>query len=318
MLRTFATNGDLLKPHAALDDHVVWADLMQPTREEEHAVEQWLGVCVPTREEMSEIEISSRLYVENGSAFMTATLPSGTEGDHTELSPVTFVLSGGKLVTIRYHEPRAFATFPVRAEQADTGCRSGETILMALLEAIVDRLADILEKIGRDIVELSKSVFNASEKNASRRDKHYQTILRRIGRKEDLTSGMQDSLLSLQRLAGFLSAVKSPDKEMRGRVKILSRDIQSLVDYTTALSEKVSFLLDATLGMINIEQNAIVKIVSVGTVVFLPPTLVGTVYGMNYRNMPELDWTWGYPIALGLMVASAILPFWFFRHRGWL
>lgn len=318
MLRAFVTEGDLLRPQAELSPGVVWVDLMTPTKDEEHAVEAWLGLCVPTREEMGEIEISSRLYVENGAYFMTATLPSGTEGDHMELSPVTFVLAKGKLVTIRYHEPKAFKTFPMRAEQADVGCRSGETILVALLEAIVDRLADILENIGRNIVELSRSIFHAPEKKASERDRNYQAILRRIGRKEDLTSGMQDALLSLQRLVGFLSTARSSDKESRARIKTIQRDIQSLSEYARSQTDKVTFLLDATLGMISTEQNAIVKIVSVGTVVFLPPTLVGTVYGMNFQDMPELNWAYGYPIALVLMVLSAILPFWFFRRRGWL
>ncbi|MBP0439359.1 magnesium/cobalt transporter CorA [Tianweitania sediminis] len=318
MLRAFAHESGLLARRTELDQSIIWVDLMEPSKEEEDAVEAWLGAFIPTREEMAEIETSSRLYVEDGSTFMTATLPSGTEGEHTVLSPVTFVLSKGRLVTIRYHEPRAFATFPMRAEQASLGCFSGETILTGLLEAIVDRLADILESVGRDIVKLSNQIFHAPETKASDRDRNFQQILRQIGRKEDLVSGMQDSLISLQRLVSFLTALKVGDKETKSRGKTLLRDIQSLSDYASALSGKVTFLLDATLGMINIEQNAIVKIVSVGTVVFLPPTLVGTVYGMNFQNMPELNWTYGYPLALIAMALSAILPFWFFRRRGWL
>jgi len=318
MLRAFARDAEVLTAQPGLDDAVIWADLMEPSREEEHAVEAWLGTSVPTREEMAEIETSSRLYVEDGDVFMTATLPSGTEGEHTVLSPVTFVLSKNRLVTIRYHEPKAFATFPARAEQAPLGCNSGETILMGLLEAIVDRLADILEGVGRDVVKLSQQIFHAPESKASDRDRNFQLILRKIGHKEDLVSGIQDSLISLQRLVSYLAAMKIGDKDVKTRGKTLLRDIQSINEYASALSDKVTFLLDATLGMINIEQNAIVKIVSVGTVVFLPPTLVGTVYGMNFQNMPELNWTYGYPLALVAMVVSAVLPFWFFRRRGWL
>ncbi len=303
-------------------DAVVWADLMEPTRDEEATVESWLGVGVPTREEMEEIEISSRLYVENGAYFMTATLPAHADGDHPVMLPVTFVLAGNRLVTIRYHEPRAFKTFPMRAERADLDCTGGQTILVALLEAIVDRLADLLERASREVIAISKDIFHPSETKASKRDINFQIVLRRIGRKEDLVSSIQDSLLTLQRVSGFLAHVSfkhaKSEGELRGRVKTLSRDVSSLTDNASFLSQKVTFLLDATLGMINIEQNGIIKIVSVGTVVFLPPTLVASIYGMNFHLMPELDWTFGYPMAIALMVASAILPFWFFKHKGWL
>ncbi len=309
--------GDLL----ASKEKVVWADLLDPTKEEEKTIEDWIGVGIPTREEMEEIEISSRLYTENGAFIMTATLPAHSDGDRPVMSPVTFVLSENRLITIRYHEPRAFQTFPQRAEKADTGCTSGETILIALLEAIVDRLADVLERAGREVVEISHDIFHPAEKKASKRDRGFQIVLRRIGRKEDLVSKIRDSLLTLQRLSGFLEQAmvqRASDKDVRGRVKTLSRDVESLSDHVAFLSQKITFLLDATLGMINIEQNAIIKIVSVAAVVFLPPTLVASVYGMNFDIMPELKWLLGYPFALGLMVVSAVLPFWYFKRRGWL
>jgi magnesium transporter len=308
--------GDLLNKGG-----VVWADLFDPTKEEEQAIEDWIGVGIPTREEMEEIEISSRLYTENGAFFMTAILPAQADGDRPVMSPVTFVLSENRLVTIRYHEPRAFQTFPARAEKADTGCTSGETILIALLEAIVDRVADILERASREVIEISHDIFHPAEKKASKRDRGFQIVLRRIGRKEDLVSKIQDSLLTLQRLSGFLGQAtmqRGSDKDVRGRVKTLARDVASLSDHAAFLSQKITFLLDATLGMINIEQNAIIKIVSVAAVVFLPPTLVASVYGMNFEVMPELKWLLGYPFALALMVLSAVLPFWYFKRRGWL
>ena len=133
------------------------------------------------------------------------------------MSPVTFVLAGNRLVTVRYHEPRAFQTFPMRAEKADIGCTSGETILIALLEAIVDRLADVLERASREVVDISHDIFHPTEKKASKRDRDFQLILRRIGRKEDLVSKIQDSLLTLQRLSGFLANVDRPGQERQGR-----------------------------------------------------------------------------------------------------
>ena len=324
MIKAFVVNNERLRVADDLlsnKDKVVWADLFKPTNDEEAAIEAWLGVDIPTREEMEEIEISSRLYTENGAFFMTATLPANADGDHPVMSPVTFVLAGNKLVTVRYHEPRAFQTFPMRAEKADIGCTSGETILIALLEAIVDRLADVLERASGEVIEISHDIFHPGAKKASKRDRDFQLILRRIGRKEDLVSKIQDSLLTLQRLSGFLGQItlqRKNEKDVRVRVKTLSRDVSSLTDHVTFLSQKIIFLLDATLGMINIEQNGIIKIVSVAAVVFLPPTLVASVYGMNFDVMPELKWLLGYPFALCLMVISAVLPFWFFRHKGWL
>jgi len=324
MIKAFVVENDRLRladSIAAEKDKIVWADLLNPTREEEAAVEQLLGVGVPTREEMEEIEISSRLYVEDGAYFMTATLPSQADSDFPVMSPVTFVLRRNLLVTIRYHEPKAFLSFPLRAEKAAIGCTSGETILVGLLEAIVDRLADVLERVSREVELLSKDIFNPTATKASKRDRDFQVILKGIGRKESLTSNMRDSLTSLQRLAGFLASATGQaknGKDAKARVKTLSRDVASLTDHASFLSQKITFLLDATLGMINIEQNGIIKIVSVAAVVFLPPTLVASIYGMNFDLMPELKWALGYPFALGLMVVSAILPFWWFRRRGWL
>jgi magnesium transporter len=323
MIKAFVLDNDRLRPVDDLEankDAVIWADLVVPTKEEEVEVEKWLGVGVPTREEMEEIEISSRLYIENGAYFMTATLPAKTDEDHPIMSPVTFVLSGKRLITIRYHEPRAFQTFPLRAEKVTMGCTNGETILVSLLEAIVDRLADVLERIGHDIDTISHGIFQSSEKNASKRDHDFKKVLQGIGRKEELTSNIRESLMTLQRLSGFLGNVtmQAKSKDVRARVKTLSRDVSSLTDHASFLSNKITFLLDATLGMINIEQNGIIKIFSVAAVVFLPPTLVASIYGMNFDIMPELKWLLGYPFALCLMVLSAILPYLYFKRRGWL
>lgn len=324
MIRAFVMEAGRLRQVAGLEDlhdRVVWADLVAPTKEEEAAIERWVGVGIPTREEMNEIEISSRLYAENGAFFMTATLPAQTNQMTQTMGPVSFVLARDRLVTVRYHEPRAFQTFPQRAEASDLNCTDGRSVLVGLLEAIVDRLADLLEVASRDVIEMAKEIFHPTEKKASKRDIGFQLTLRKIGRKEEFISNIQDSLVSLQRLSGFLGAaalLAKEERDLKTRVKTLSRDVQSLSAHAESLSQKITFLLDATLGMINIEQNAIIKIVSVAAVVFLPPTLVASVYGMNFGVMPELQWTFGYPVALGVMVLAAVLPFWWFKRRGWL
>lgn len=301
-------------------DGLVWIDLVDPTDEEETRIEQQLGIGIPTRDEMEEIEISSRLYRENGTVFMTAILPAHADGDEPDMQPVSFVLSGQHLITVRYHEPRAFQTFPQRASRAAMGSETAEGVLIALLEAIVDRLADILERAGQDVDEISRRIFRGRDDQPTPA-RNFRTGLETIGRKGDLLSKIHDSLATLDRLAGFLSqhvADGSDARDHKVRIKTLARDIRSIADHAGFLSQKITFLLDATLGMINIEQNAIIKIFSVAAVVFLPPTLIASIYGMNFEHMPELEWLLGYPFAVGLMVLSAILPYLFFKRQGWL
>jgi len=315
-------NGRLLRigPDAGSLQQAIWVDLHNPTREEEAATEAALGIGIPLREEMEEIEISSRLYFEDGAVFMTATLPANTDSDDPQMAPVSFVLSGERLITVRYHDPRAFQTFPPRAMRASMGCQHGGWVLVCLLEAQVDRLADVLERAGRDITQISRDVLQQNVTQAGK-SLDYQSILGAIGRKGDLTANIRECLVSLERMIGFLGQVPTQgknDKDLRARIKTLSRDTLSLTDHASFLTQKITFLLDASLGLINIEQNAIIKIFSVAAVVFLPPTLVASIYGMNFKDMPELTWPFGYPVALLLMVISAVLPYWFFKRRGWL
>lgn len=298
----------------------LWFDVFSPTPEEERMLEQSVRVNIPSREEMEEIEISSRLYYEDGAAFMTAILPARSDADVPEMAPVTFVLADGLLITVRFHEPQAFRTFPLRAEKTSMGCDSAESVLIALLEVIIDRLADILERVGRDVDRISRSIFRHPA-NSRGKSRDFQHVLEEIGLKGDLSSNVRDSLASLERMFAFLAQYtlerKSP-RDVRARLKTLTRDAASLSDHAGFLSQKITFLLDATLGMINIEQNATIKIFSVAAVVFLPPTLIASIYGMNFTHMPEFAWRLGYPFALLLMLLSAVVPFWFFKRRGWL
>ncbi len=321
MLRTFTLgNGKLctMEAETAESSTAVWYDLFEPTREEETALESRLAIELPTRDEMLEIEVSSRLYSEDGATFMTALIPSHTDGDAVLLEPITFILTGRRLVTIRYHEPRAFLTFPQRAAKTDLGLTDGESVLLGLLEVVIDRLADVLERAGRDVDEISRRVFGQRGPDG-RKDANYKATLEEIGRKGDLGSNIRDSLATIERLAAYLGPkLRSVDKERRDQLKALVADVHSLSDHSDFIAQKITFLLDATLGLINIEQNAIIKIVSVVAVVFLPPTLVASIYGMNFEIMPELNWSWGYPMAIGLMILSAILPYLFFKRKGWL
>jgi magnesium transporter len=301
-------------------DDCVWIDLYSPSREDEIELEKRLGIELPTREDMEEIEISSRLYEEDGAVFMTVQLPSATEDDTTQMGPVTFVLVGGKLITIRYHDPRTFTTFPARAARTPIAGDTGEMVFLALLEALVDRLADIIERAGHTVAPVSRSIFKAVDPRVAR-NRNYKSFLETIGRAGDLISDIRDSLMTLDRAVGFYAqhiVRREGTEDQRSRIKTITRDLHSIGDHAAFLASKITLLLDATLGMISIEQNAIIKIFSVAAVVFLPPTLVASIYGMNYEVMPELKWQFGYPFAIGLMILSALLPYWFFKRKGWL
>jgi magnesium transporter len=323
MIRAYAARSGRLRaietPLSNLDQ-ALWIDLLSPSHEEETAVEAALGVSIPTRDEMEEIEVSSRLFHDQGAVFMTATLPAQTDSDSVLVAPVTFVLTTDRLVTVRYHDPRVFHTFPQRAEKAAIAGDQCQLVLIGLLEAIVERLADVLEHAARDIDGISRSVFerNRTEPSGSR---NFQEVLEAVGRKGELLSNVRDSLMTFERLFGFFSQTIAPrgsEPAVRARVKSLVRDGRSLSTHASFLSQKNTFLLDATLGMINIEQNATIKMFSVAAVVLLPPTLVASIYGMNFDHMPELRWLLGYPAALIVMALSAIVPFWYSRRRGWL
>lgn len=322
MIAGFAPAGGRLRPVAdSLADlnGLVWIDLLNPSAEEETILEAQLGIDIPTREEMQRLEVSGRLYREDDAVVMTATLPARGDSDDLLMAPVAFVLAGGKLITVRYHEPRVFKTFPQRAGESNLGCANGETVAVALLEATVDRMTDILERAEEEVDVISRSIFRSEQPKSVSRD--LMNTLQLIGRKGDLCSNIRLGLLSLQRLTGFFGQVladRGNSKDLRGRVRTLEHYLESLGDHSSFVSQKVTFLLDATLGMINIEQSNIIKIFSIAAGVFLPPTLIASIYGMNFVFMPELRWVYGYPLACVLMLASAALPFWYFKRRGWL
>ncbi len=294
----------------------VWLDLVEPDESERARVSRLIGHALPTREEQEEIEQSSRLYLLAGVPVMTAQLPSGFDGKEAALEPVSFLLTEDRVVTVRHHTPRPFDTYPARAGQASLGCHSPETVLVGLLEAIVDRLADITEQAGREIDTLSRATFQPGEGT----DVDHQRVLRAIGLSDGLVMQLRESLLTMERLLGFLLPAlesREADRELRGLVKSFLRDVRTIAEHAGFLQQKTALLLDATLGLINIEQAQIIKIFSVVAVVFLPPTLIASIYGMNFAHMPELEWRYGYPLALALMAASVAAALAIFRRKGW-
>lgn len=298
-----------------------WLDLFEPTPDEEHAVESLLAIDVPTREEMSEIESSNRLYEEDGGVYMTTTVLTRLDSDLPQNSQITFILKDGRLVTNRYCDPLAFKRYAAYAEKHPASYNSGIAIMAGLLEAMVNRIADGIERVGTDLDSVSVDVFTRPRRGGrdlSQRD--YRRVLERIGQSGELIAKTRESLVSLGRLLAFAqqSTSISPSQEVRGRLRTLARDVVAMSDHATYLGSNVSFILDATLGMISIEQNNILKFFSIATVLLLPPSLIGAIYGMNFEHIPWAHESWGFLAALGLMVTSALVPYLVFKRRNWL
>ena len=305
---------------ADVPDNAIWFDLVNPDQQEDKIVERKIGVAVPTREEMQEIEVTSRLYVENGARYMTATLMCQSDTDTPKTTPVTFILSGHRLdhrplrraASVHDRRQQARPGLPGRGERRirpDGPARRGDRSRR--------RHPGAHRRRGRSGLPRHFRAGGASSKRS------HQTILKVIGRKGDLTSKVRESLVSIGRLLLYLANEADSEsmrwaKETRSQLRGMQRDVQSLSDHATYLSNKITFLLDAMLGVVFIEQNNIIKIFSIAAVVLMPPTLVASIYGMNFKHMPELDWTLGYPLAILLMLVAAALPYFIFKWKKWL
>jgi magnesium transporter len=324
MLSVYVPRGNTLERRtieltSTVPEDAVWIDLVSPMPNEDKLIERRLGIAVPTREEMQEIEVSSRLYVENGARYMTATLLCQSDTDTPKTTAVTFILASHRLVTVRYDEPKPFTIVGNRLGRSCSDKITGEQVLVDLLDAVVDRAADILERIGAEVDQVSRDIFEPE--GARNSTQVYKSILSSIGRRGDLTSKVRESLVSIGRLLLFLSNEAEGlrwTKDIRTLLVSMQRDVQSLSDHATYLTNKITFLLDAIMGVVTVEQNNIIKLFSVAAVVLMPPTLIASIYGMNFKHMPELDWPYAYPVVLVAMLFAAVLPYLFFKWKQWL
>ncbi|MBD3764816.1 MAG: magnesium transporter CorA family protein [Rhodobacterales bacterium] len=295
----------------------VWIDLYRPMPDQIAAV-QAFGVEIPTLADMEEIEISNRLYREGGADYMTVVLPGLSETKEATSGPVTFILTADRLITVRHHAPRPFETYPTRAEKVGPGCADAARTFLSLIEEIVGRLADLLEGSGRSLDALTRQVFH---EGAEAQDAALRTSLANVARESDLVGRVRLSLLTLERAVSFFGQAlgdRPMAEGLRPAVKGLMRDIQALEVHADFLTSRVAMASDVTLGMVNLAQNRTVKIVSVVAVLFLPPTLIASLYGMNFARMPELGWTWGYPMAVAMMIGSGLCTYLFFKWKKWL
>jgi magnesium transporter len=298
----------------------IWIDLLDPSPEETRAVETALAIELPTRKEVHEIEVSSRLYVENQTVFMTATVMVQADTAHPETTPVTFAYQPQRLVTLRFAEPTPFTTFPPKFQRTPEAFATAQKVFMGLVDEIIDRVADILESIGSDLNAVSRVMFaDASPHPVRKPSVDYTAVLTRIGHNGERAANARETLVSISRLLAFFAEarqglVESLDEHWR----TVSKDVSALSDHATFLSNKVNFFLDATLGRINIEQNTIIKLFSVLAVVFLPPTLIASIYGMNFEWMPFLHSKYGFWVSMGMMFMSALSTYLLLRRRKWL
>lgn len=300
-----------LAPGASLAD-ALWIDLAAPSAAEVATVAA-LGLSVPNLAEMEEIEISNRLYREGATEVMTIVLQGRDAAGARIAGPVTFLLAPERLVTVRHHAPRPFETFPARAGKASAGCATPAQLFLGLAEEIVGREADLLEESGARLDRVARGVYGGSIV----RPRLLREALAEIGLQGERLGAVRLALLTLQRAIGYFDATAAPGAPP-ALVNELLRDIEALEVHVDFLSQRGALLTDATLGMINLGQNDAVKGLSVVAAVFLPPTLIGTVYGMNFTAMPELSQPWGYPATLVLMLGSAVASYLVFRWKNWL
>lgn len=314
LLRDARKPQQLNSENAKMLRQAVWIDLYSPTEEEQALFKTHVSIEIPTQEAMDAIELSSRLYRVGERSYMTAMVVADSSSDEPKVEPITYILTPKQLFTIRYIHPKSFDLFLAHIKSLET--ISPTTLLITLIDATIDRLADILEFVGNQLDDYSKIVFHHSGTHKL----NYQQLLRQIGAAGDLDTKARESIVTFNRLVTFFQQTSNTalTSESQKRLMTFNKDIAALSEHSTFLSTKINLLLDATLGMVNIEQNNIIKLFSVAAVIFLPPTLIASIYGMNFHIMPELSWKHGYIFALGLMGVAAWLPYKYFKFKKWL
>ncbi|EJG1891675.1 MAG: magnesium/cobalt transporter CorA [Vibrio toranzoniae] len=287
-----------------------WIDAHEPTDEERELISSLLRIELPESEDVEEIETSARCFIDTAGIHVHSLFLSPTEGRHNTVT-VACILQNKRLITIREGEVADFRLLRLRARKGQIRCDDVDSLLVTLLEQKVENHADTLEDIHRQLEKVSHDVLEND-------DADLEECISRLARLEDSNGKVRLCLMDTQRDISFLLRHLKSRNDHRETLSEISRDIEALMSHTTFLFDKINFLMDSTQGFINIEQNQIIKIFSIAAVVFLPPTVIASIYGMNFDFMPELHWLGGYPWALGLMLASGFAPYFYFKRKGWL
>lgn len=322
MVRLLTQQGQLIdwndeKTHP-FPDNLVFLDLLNPARSEELEAEKWLEYQLPTREEMQEIEESSRIYAEKGALYMTAWVPVGLDTSDPDNTSISFVIAPDCLTTVRYSNPLSFRVLVDQVRRQCTTPLSSDAVFLLLLELIVARIADALQGVEADMKKICRDIFSHDPHKAhAGAEKDLSDVVKLLGRRSALVANLRESLLSLSRMLQFFlnNAATWMRGELAAQFRSVMRDIKSLDDYTNQQTQEMTFLLESTLGLINIQQNQIIKIFTVASVLFLPPTLIASIYGMNV-GLPAAGNGWSFLFVMVLIVLSAIVPIVYFKRKG--
>lgn len=314
MIRVFIREGFQIRilnklPEDIGRENILWVDLFSPTEEEKENVEKFFNLEIPTKQKMEEIEVSSRYFEDEENIKINAFFLV-KEGNNFINETVSFILSIDTLITVRYRELKTFSETAKRILSNPKYYENGYYVFTTILEIRIDSDADTLEFITREINRLSRIVFTGIDIT--------QQLLESISYYEDYNMTIRENLTDKQRLVSSLLKSYKVPKDLREELRIMIKDINSLIDYTNFNFDRLDYLQNTFLGLINIEQNKVMKIFTLMSVIFLPPTLIAAIYGMNFQYMPELNWKFGYPFSLLLMLLSAVVPLYIFKKKGWL
>jgi magnesium transporter len=314
MVRLFVKEGFQIRilneiPENIEKSDIIWIDLFSPVEEEKKIIENMFNIEFPTKQKMEEIEVSSR-YWEDEENIKINTFFLIKEGKDFRNETISFILTKDTLITVRYRELKTFSEAAKRVLSNPKYYENGYYVFATILEIRIDNDADTLEFITKEINRLSRIVFTGIDIT--------QELLESISYYEDYNMTIRENLTDKQRLvSSLLKSYKIP-KDLREELRIMIKDINSLIDYTNFNFDRLDYLQNTFLGLINIQQNKVMKIFTLFSVIFLPPTFIAAIYGMNFEYMPELKWKFGYPAALFLMFLSAVLPLYIFKKKGWL
>jgi magnesium transporter len=324
MILVYTINGNAIQkkeiaPGQDIPPNIVWIDMCNPSLEEKKYIETCFNIDVLTSEEISRIEVMSPFYKSKEAYYMTLTTLNRADKEHLNGIAFTSVILNNCLITLHY-DPMPIITHFVNLTKYEIEIyKIPEVLLSALTEVFIHDIGEVLENTGDELDSLIHRVLDSPVKKPIKNSTNdYNKIISKIGRTGNVISRGRESLMSINRLIIYFIQIEGDDAvKHRLRLKHMAREIESLTEYASFLAQRTSFLLDAALGMLSVEQNMIIKVFTIATAVFMPPTLIASVYGMNFGNMPEKDWEYGYPIALIVMVISAVLPYLFFKRRGW-
>ncbi|MFM2143461.1 MAG: hypothetical protein RLZZ476_2005 [Verrucomicrobiota bacterium] len=307
-------NDEKIRP---FPDNLVYLDLLNPGRAEELEAEKWLEYQLPTREEMQEIEESSRLYMEKGALYMTAWIPVGLDTSEPESTSISFVIAPDCLTTVRYADPLAFRILHDQARRQCTTPFTSDAVFLLLMELFVARIADALQIVEADLKKICHEIFTRStQQTGAAAEKDLADVVKLLGRRSALVANLRESLLSLSRMLQFFlnNAATWMRGDLAAQFRSVMRDIKSLDEYTNQQTQEMTFLLESTLGLINIQQNQIIKIFTVASVLFMPPTLIASIYGMNVK-LPVQESPFAFVLVMICIVLSAILPIVWFKKK---